>query len=352
MQTIALKSSRATIQDIANALHINAATVSRALNDHPAISATTKESVKKMADKLYYRPNKVASSLRSGKTNILGVIIPSAEINFFGSVLHGIEKIANDHNYNIIIYQSNESAVFEKKGIETMIRSQVDGVIISTAKETVNWKHLEELKKRKIPLILFDRINDELAVPSVSIDDYQGAFQATEHLIEQGYKRIAYIAGPKNVFIWNQRMKGYVDALKKNKVAFDKRLILYGEVSINSGFSCMQKLLSLKDPPDAVCCVEDFSALGAIQAIKAANIKIPGEIGVIGFANETFGSYITPSLSTVDQQTIRMGEEAALLFFKLNQDSFYKNKPIKTMLEPRLIIRNSSLKRGNSSDAL
>jgi LacI family transcriptional regulator len=337
---------KVTLMDIARELNITAATVSRALNDHPAIRESTKKMVRDMAEKLQYQPNKIASSLRLGRSNIIGVIIPSAEINFFGSVVHGIEKIANENNYNVLIYQTNELYEYEKRGVQTFLQSQVDAVLASISKETINLDHYSEIKKRGVPLILFDRAVDTLGVSSVVVDDYAGAFAATKHLIMQGCKRIAHIGGQQHVNIFNQRLKGYIDALNVHHIPVDDDLIVFGKVSIESGRECMKKLLSLPHIPGAVFAVEDFTALGAMQAIKAANKKIPEDIAMIGFANEPFGEYITPSLSTVNQQTVQMGEEAAKLFFKsLKNKDGSRQEPFKLVLQPELICRQSSLKK-------
>lgn len=335
--------NKSTIRDIARQLNVTASTVSRALNDHPAISSDTKTAVRLEANRVHYRHNKIASSLRLGKSRIIGVIIPSAEINFFGSVVHGIEKVASEMDYNVLIYQSNEQCETEKKGIDTFLRFRVDGVIASISKDTTDLSHYKEIKKRGVPLVLFDRVNDELGVPSVVIDDYYGAFKATEHLIEQGCTRIAHIAGQQHVSIFHQRLLGYKDALVQHGIPIDEALIQYGDISIKSGSKCMTELLSLKKIPDGVFAVEDFTALGAIESLKAAGKNIPFEVALIGFANEHFGEYITPSLSTVDQQTIRMGEEAARMFFSLSQHQhFYKYGSEQKILEPKLIFRNSS----------
>ena len=337
--------TRFTIRDIARHLNVTASTVSRALNDHPAISAGTKQAVQLEADRLHYRHNKIASSLRLGKSRIIGVVIPSAEINFFGSVVHGIEKIASENDYNVLIYQSSELTEIEKKGIDTFLRFRVDGVLASISKQTTDLSHYSEIRKRGVPLILFDRANDDLQVPSVVIDDFKGAVMATKHLVEQGCRRIAHIAGQQHVHIFRQRLLGYQAALQHYHLPVDESLIVYGDVSIESGKRCMRDLLQLDNPPDAVFAVEDFTALGAMETLKAANKKIPEEVAVIGFANEHFGEYITPSLSTIDQQTIRMGETAARLFFRMSdQNNFYKQAPKKVMLEPKLILRQSSAK--------
>src|SRR5882762_2637681 len=308
--------SKVTILDIARELNITGATVSRALNDHPGIKDTTKKAVKETAERLNYRHNKIASSLRLGKSSIVGVIIPSAEINFFGSVVHGIEKVANENNYTVLIYQSNELYEYEKKGVQTFLQSRVDGVLASISKETINLDHYSEIRNRGIPLVLFDRVDDKLGVSSVVVDDFAGAYQATSHLIENGCHRIAHIAGQQHVNIFNLRLKGYIEALNVHNIPVDEDLIVHGKVSIESGRECMKQLLTRGVLPDAVFAVEDFTALGAIQTIKAAGLKIPEDIAIIGFANEAFGEYLTPSLSTVNQQTVTMGEEAARLLFE------------------------------------
>lgn len=343
-----MRAPKTTIHDIARELHVTPSTVSRALNNHGSISEATKKAVTTTAQKLQYTHNKIASALRLGKTKIIGVIIPSAEINFFGSVVHGIEKVAREKGYSILMFQSNEQPAFEKQGVETFLRSRVDGVLVSISKETTDLSHFLEIKKRNVPLVLFDRASDDLGVPSVVVDDYAGAFKATQHLIEQGCRRIVHIGGQQHVSIFKQRLNGYTDALKKAGMPVSKRLIRYGRVSIGSGKQCMDELLRLSLPPDGVFAVEDFTALGALQSLKEAGKKVPEEVAIIGFANEAFGAYITPSLSTVDQQTIRMGEEAAHIFFdNIGQANFYKAAPLKKVLEPVLVYRGSSLRMGS-----
>ncbi len=338
--------TKATIHDIARELKVSSSTVSRALQGHYAISNSTREAVQKIAKKLNYRPNKIASSLRLGKSKIIGVIIPSAEINFFGSVVHGIEKVASENDYNVLIYQSNELEEIEQKGVSTFLRSRVDGVLASIAKETTELDHFKEIKRRGVPLVLFDRVNDDLLVPSVVVDDFKGAFNATQHLIDQGCKRIVHISGPQHVSIFNKRLEGYKKALVENGLPLLEELIVNGQLTIESGYKCMTQLIGEGKEPDGVFAVEDFTALGAMQALKEAGKKMPDDVAIIGFANEAFGEYITPSLSTVDQQTIKMGEKAAKLFFDLSQEgTFYKAKPKKLVLEPVLIYRNSSLRK-------
>lgn len=337
---------RVTISDIAKELNTTAATVSRALNNHPAISEETKQKVNEAAARLNYKPNKIASSLRSGKSNFIGVMIPSAEINFFGSVVHGIESLANLHGYNVLIYQTNETRDYEVKGIETFIGARVDGILASIAKETLDYSHFLEMKERGVPIVFFDRANDDLGISSVVVDDYLGGYLATEHLIKQGYKKIAHITGPQHIKIFNDRLKGYMAALQANKIPVDFEMVCMGNVSIEAGKNAIQSFLEREDKPDAVFAVEDFTALGAIKELKERGIKIPEEFGVIGFANEMFGEHISPSLSTIDQQTVQMGKESfRLLLDMINRRDAKNGKPQKVVLNPVPVFRNSSAKK-------
>jgi LacI family transcriptional regulator len=335
---------KATLKDIANELGLTVSAVSKALSNHPAMSDTTKKLVKQTALKLNYQQNKIALSLKTGKSQIIGVIIPSAEKAFFGSVVHGIEKIINPMGYNLLLFQTNESTDYEVRGIDTFLQSNVDGIIASIAKETTHYEHYEEIKKRNIPLILFDRVEESLGVHGVKIDDYAGGYMATEHLIKKGYKHICHIAGLQHIQIFRDRLSGYKDALKAHKIKFEEAMVYYGKNSIESGGEGMKDLLRRSIKIDAVFCVEDFTALGAMQVLKEAHIKIPKEIGVIGFANESFSKYISPSLTTIDQQTISMGEEAAKLFLKLKDKKNIYSNLARTVLQP-IIIERASTKR-------
>lgn len=334
-------SHKATIADIARALNTTPATVSRALRNHPGISEKTKQLVWQTASRLNYKRNRIASSLRSGKTHLIGVIIPSAEINFFGSVVHGIESVANMYGYNVLLYQSNESPDYEQRALETFMSTRVDGILVSLAKGTKDLAHFEEIKARNIPMVFFDRTHQEFGFDSVVVDDYRGAYQATTHLVQQGYQRIAHIAGPQHLKNFRDRLNGYNDALVHQGLCPDPSLTFLGNVSIESGREGMRHFLSHTRPPDAVFATEDFTALGVIKEAKESGIDVPGKLGVIGFANELFGLHITPTLSTVDQQTILMGKTALnLLLGTINQKTARKQQSV--VLEPQLICRGSS----------
>jgi len=334
---------KTTITDIARELNTTPATVSRALSNHPRISAKTKKSVHETAIRLNYKRNKIASSLRSGKTHLIGVIIPSAEINFFGSVVHGIESIANVNGYGVVLFQSNEQKEYEEKGLQNFLSARVDGILVSIAKDTIDYSHFLEIKSRGVPIVFFDRTNDDLGVDSVVIDDYRGAFLATEHLIAQGYKRIAHISGPQQLKNFYDRLKGYMGALQAHQMKIDPSLIYPGNISIESGRKGTAHFLAMSNPPDAIFATEDFTALGVIKELKEKKMKIPEDFGVIGFANELFGEHITPTLSSVDQQTIRMGKSALQLLIDIIEKK-EKERTQKIVLDPLLILRESSLR--------
>lgn len=337
---------KVTIADIARKLGIDPATVSRALNDHPSISERTKKLVTDTAEKLHYKRNNLASSLRSGRTNVIGVMVPSADISFFGSVIHGIEALANEKGFSVLIYQSNESRSYEVKGLEAFINARVDGILVSIAKDTTDYSHFVNIKKSGIPIVFFDRAKEDLNIPSVVIDDHKGAFIATEHLIDQGYKMIAHISGPGHMEVFRNRLEGYKAALRKHKLPFNKELVYEGNVSIESGKDAIRKLLTVPGRPDAVFAVEDFTALGVLKQLKDMNIKVPQEFGVVGFANELFSEHITPALSTFDQQTVQMGKEALGLLLQLVEaKGTRKAVRKKIVLDPVPVFRESSLRK-------
>ncbi|GAA0560069.1 LacI family DNA-binding transcriptional regulator [Chitinophaga japonensis] len=333
---------KTTIHDIARELNITFSTVARALRDHPAISEATKAAVREMAEKLNYRQNKLASSLRSGNTHIIGVIVPSLHVSFFSSVVHGIEKVMNENGYSILLYQSNELQQQEIRGIATFLQSRVDGIISSITLETEDYRHYEEIKKRNIPLIFFDRDVAALDTPSVTINDHEGGFIATEHLVQQGYRRIVHITATQALPIFQERLRGYKDALLRYGIPVREELILQGQFSLEFGKACIRQLRERGIPFDAVFALEDYTAMGAIQQLQADGIAVPQETGVIGFANESFGALVSPGLSTIDQQTVKMGEEAARLFLATVRDK--QHKPRKVVLEPVLIARASTKK--------
>ncbi|MAL18742.1 MAG: LacI family transcriptional regulator [Balneola sp.] len=336
---------RTTIHDIAKELDITASTVSRALKDHPRISESTKKSVVAMAKKMNYQPNSIAAALRRGTSNLIGVIIPTIDRNFFASVLRGIEDVLNDTNYNVIICQSSDSLEKEKSNIKALLEAQVDGIFASYAKETTDFSHYEEVHDRGIPLILFDRMQESFDVDAVVIDDYLGAFKATEHLIEQGCTRITHFSGPQNVSIYRDRKRGYEEALKKHDLPVEEKFILNSDLKLEAGKSLAEEIVSWEQMPDAIFSSSDYAAMGAMEVFKSNNLRIPEDIAIVGFSNESFTSIVDPALTTVDQHSKKMGQFTANLFLDRIQENDIPHTPSRTVLNPELIIRKSSLKK-------
>lgn len=338
------KKAKVTIHDIAKQLNTTASTVSRALQDHPRISQAMKKAVLELAEKLNYQPNFIASSLRKGHGNTIGIVIPRIDRNFFSSVIGGIEDVAAEAGYNVIICQSYESEEKEKNIVETLINGKVDGLLVSLSSGTSNLSHFEQTIEKGVPLIFFDRVSQNLDVSKVEIDDFRGAHMAVSHLIEQGCRRIVHFSGPLGVSIYENRFKGYKAALEEHGISFDEKLHIKLTLTHEKGAEAVEQLLKLKPIPDAIFSASDYSALGAITSLKEKGIRIPEDIAVVGFANEPFAAIITPSLTSVDQHSRDVGHAAARLFFEELEQYGIPFVAKRVMLTPDLIIRDSSKK--------
>ncbi len=340
-----------TLSDIAKKLNITPSTVSRALDDSPRISESTKKAVRKVVKELNYQPNNIASALRKGKSNTIGVIVPTSDRQFFASIISGIDEVIHSEGYNIIICQSDEKTSKEKENIQELLRVQVAGIIASVAKETTEYTHFLEISERGVPLVLYDRIGESLKTDAVVNNDYKGAYKAVTHLVEQGCKNIAHFAGQQHIGIYKDRLNGYIDALKEHDLSVDEALIIKSDLIndtsliIDSGIKMAQKLIKMENRPDGIFSSSDFAAIGALNELKKHNISIPEEIALVGYSNDFSASIVNPSLTSVDQHTKRMGNIAAELF--LNQinaeESDYKYN-IKN-IEPDLVIRESSMRK-------
>jgi len=339
-----MKKEKTTIHDIAKKLNITASTVSRALNDNPRISEATKKAVQKAAQKLNYHPNQIAAALRNGKSNIIGIIVPTVDRSFFSSVVRGIEEVANQAKYNVMICQSYDDYDKEVATVEALLRSRVDGIIASFAKQTRDFDHFLKAKQRGIPVILFDRSNDELEVSHVVADDYLGAFKATEHLAQQGCIRIAHFAGSQRISIYRDRLRGYKDALNANGLKYKESLVIESNLQLEDGRNSMIQLLR-GDAPDGVFSASAYGILGALQVLKERSMNVPNDVALVGFSNEPYTSYTEPSITTVEQHSLRMGNAAAEIFLEEVADSEEKFIPQKIVLKPELIIRKSSLRK-------
>jgi len=335
-----MQMKHSTIIDIAHKLKISPSTVSRALNDHPDIKDETKVLVRKVAQKLQYSPNPIAKSLQSNKTTTIGVIVPEIKENFFSSAISGIEEVAYQSGYTIILCQSNESVEREVVNTNVLIQHRVAGIIASISQATIKGNHFQDVVKRKIPLVFFDRVIEDAAISSVVIDDYKSAFDAVSYLIGRGYKRIAHFSGPKTLGICIKRHDGYIDALKKHQLPIPNGFVCYGGLHEQNGYSAMDALIKRNTLPDAIFAFNDVVAIGAFQRIKEAGYKIPNDIAIMGFSNNKITTLVDPQLTTVDQPSFEMGRKAAKILIQTIEKEI--TKPCHLVLGTKLIIRGST----------
>ena len=342
-----MKSNQVTIKDLARELGISPSTVSRALKDHPDISIETKKAVTELANRLNYTPNSIALSLRQSKTNTIGVIIPEIIHFFFSTVISGIEDIAYAAGYSVIVSQSNESYEREVIDSKALFNNRVDGMLVSLSRETVKYDHFKSLFDRGIPMVFFDRVTEAIDCSKVVVDDFGGSFEATEHLIKQGYKRIAHLSGPTSLGISQERLEGYKAALKKYDMPYDDALVLRDHASEDEQLAkrLTQKLLGSSNAPDAIFAINDIAALGAMMAAKEHGLKIPDDFGIVGFSNWRFTSLTEPPMSTVNQPGFEMGQEAARLLIKqIEAKEDEEVQPETVRLKTNLVVRGSSVK--------
>lgn len=338
-----MRSSQVTIKDIAAELGISPSTVSRALKNHPEISEETKRAVKELAKKLNYEPNAIALSLQSSKSNIIGLVIPEIVHYFFSQVISGIEDVAYDAGYHVMICQSNESYIREVKNIQTLLSSRIEGLLVSLSKETRDFSHFRNLNKKNIPIVFFDRICEELETDHVIVNDFKGAYDAVEHLINMGCKRIAHLATSQDLIIGRNRYNGYIKALKDNNLTIDERLVVRCDTH-KAARLVTKRLIYEIQPPDGIFAVNDLTAIGALQTVKENGLRIPEDIKVIGFSNGIYSTMTDPPLSTVEQFGYLMGQKAARMV--LDRILSRENYPVRIEeIETQLIIRESTVKR-------
>ncbi|QIA07470.1 LacI family DNA-binding transcriptional regulator [Draconibacterium halophilum] len=337
-----MQKSEITIHDIAKKLNISASTVSRALKDNPLISEATRKKIKKTAKEMGYRPNVMAANLRTRRTNTIGVIVPLINRHFFSSVISGIEDVAYRQGFAVTISQSNDNLKKECNIAHTLYSNRVDGLIVSIGMETQSYDHLKLFSERNIPLVFFDRIVDEIPAHKIVVDDFCGAYRATQHLIEQGRKQVAHIGGPLNLQIYAKREAGYRKAISDAGLEINENHILHNSLTRADGLNAIKKILAGKQRPDAIFCANDTTALSTIIHLNETGIKVPEEIAIVGFSNEPFSELVTPSITTVKQPGFEMGQKAAELLIK-QINGKVKPKTFETiMMNTELIIRNSS----------
>lgn len=342
---IKMVKKQTTIQDIAKALNITASTVSRALNDHPKIKKTTKELVWETAQKLNYEPNSIASSLRKGKANTIGMIVPRINRHFFSNVITGVESVLNPAGYNLIICQSEESLEKEKINITTLIANRVSGILISLSLGTTSYDHINIAIKRNIPVVLYDRTSEKLDVCKVENDDTAGSYELTQHLIDQGYRKMMWIGGSRAFNTYRNRFAGYAKALKEIGIDAEKLPIFEGSISLETAYEFMKVYLEENPLPDVVYSASDYMAMGAILAIQEKGLKIPDDIAVSGYSNEPFAELINPKLTSVEQFSKEMGQETARLLLGQIDSNDSKKVSKSILIRPKLIIRESTIKK-------
>ena len=334
-----------TLKDLAQKLGLSISTVSRALQNNPTISDDTRLRVNKLAKKIGYYPDALAKSLKNKKSYTIGVIVPEISHFFFSSVIDGIEDVTYKDGYTILMTKSNEDFEREFLNSESLISNRVAGVIASISQNTKSGKHFNNIINRGIPLVLFDRVLEDLDVHKVIGDDFKKAYEMVNHLIDSGYQNIAYLAGPSHLNITMNRVNGYKKALIDNDIELMDGLIMNINLNEDDGFEGAKALIREFPKIDAICCVNDPVAIGVYEYLNKVGIKIPDKVGVTGFSNNPSTERVNPPMTTVDQQGYKMGRKAAkILLQKINNeliDSLDKTH----IIEGKLIIRDSSKKR-------
>lgn len=332
-----------TIKDIAQALNISVSTVSRALRDTYDVNKETRDMVLEMATQLNYKPNFNAIGLAKGSSHTIAVILPFITNYYFSTVITGIQEIAYQSNYNIVLYVTNDSPERELDIINNLPITSLDGLLVSITSNSDASDHFEEVLANNIPIVFFDRVVNDIDTSKVVQDDYNGAFEGVEHLINNGYKKIAHIAGPSGLTFTQNRLKGYIDALNKHELPIREEWIIHSGFSQEDGKKDTEQLLSCTEKPDAIFAANDRKAIGAMLALKNRGIKIGKEIGIVGFTNDPSSEIISPTLTTVAEPALEIGRKSCELLLKhIAKKHFH---PEEIIFPGKLIIRESSIKK-------
>ncbi len=337
------KKKAVTIHDLAQELNVSPSTVSRALNGHPSIGKQTSKAVKKLAMERGYRPNTIASSLRTKRSNTFGIMAPWINRPFISSLIAGIEEAARESGNRVIISQSHDHTKLEKENLQALYDSRISALIVSLAMETVDYSHFDLFTKNGIPVVFVDRFPNRHDVHKVHINNFSAAFEATEHLIRQGCRRIAHIGGSRRQSIYEDRRLGYIAALRKNNLQVEESLIVQAvSLSAEEGMQLTEQLLDTPNPPDGIFCANDTTGVSAIRCAKRRGIRIPEGLAVIGFNNDPICEIIDPPLSSIHHPATEMGKAAveqalAILAGKLETES-----PSSVTLGTHVVVRASS----------
>jgi len=335
-----------TIYDLAERLNVSATTVSRGLQDHPAINKKTKKRIFDLAAELGYRSNKFASNLRKQKTNTIGVIVPRLNSLFMSSVLSGIEKIVNNAGYNLIISQSFEHESKEKTNTTTMFNSRVDGLIVSLASDTEDLSHFDTFIKKNIPIIFFDRVAESIQSTKVLIDNFKAGYKATEHLIQQGCKKILHITGNPSRNVYKDRFEGYKKALADHQIEFDTALFISNDLTEQAIQDALVNDVLKRDTlPDGLFITNDSSAAFALTIFKEAGLRIPEDIAIVGFNNDLISKVTEPAITTINYPGNEMGESIARILINHLDGEGDLSFTSTVLLNTELIVRGSSQRK-------
>lgn len=336
-----------TIYDIAEKLNLAASTISRALKDHHSISEKTIKKVKQTAKEMGFVPNTLAAGLRGNVTKTIGILIPTVTQPFLSSLISGIEITAQKSNYSVIIMQSHDSYQMEVDMAKSLYSNRVSGVICSLAMETKDTSHFKQFSNNNIPLVFVDRVPKDYDTFRVVINNYLAGYKATKHLIEQGCKRIAHLtAGSEFGTLYNERKRGYIDALSEHGIPVEENLIIsLKEMTYEDGVKACNKLFDLKLPPDGLFAPGDILAVSAVQTAKKRGIKVPDQFAVIGFNNDPISEIIEPNISTITHPAEKMGKAAAELIIKNLKSVKEEDAKEITFLNTQVLIRESSSKK-------
>ena len=311
--------SEKTIVDIAAELQLSVSTVSRALNDHPNISVKTKERVKKMARKLGYRPNAMAAGLRNNKSRTIGLIVPRISMFFPAAITTVMQNKLQEYGYNLIICQSNDSLEQEIALVNTLYSARVDGLAVSATLYTTDFSHFDVFKQHNIPLVFFDRVPKDYNVKVIKGDDLQGGYLATEHLISKGCRDIVHISGPLTCNLYRERLAGYKDALQKHKIPFKKQRVFFHELTRENALQTAQRIFEKKPYPDGIFATNDTTAVTLLEYCRNNSISVPQQCRIIGYSNDPRTEIVTPSITSVDQHPVTMGERIVASLMELIQ---------------------------------
>lgn len=340
-----MKFESATIKDIAKALNLSTSTVSRALRGSYEISAETKKAVLEYAEKINYRPNPIALSLKERRTRAIGVVVSEIANNYFSQAINGIESIAYNRGYHVIITQSHESQDRERVNVEHMAARGVDGLLISLSSESQDISYLKDLHDKGMPIVFFDRVSREIETHTVTANNYQGSFHATEHLVYQGFKRIAHITSSPYLSITKERLEGYRDALEKHEIPFQENLVKYchhGGMILSETEEAITGLFKSKIKPDAIFTAGDRLTIACFGILK--RMKQKKELGFSGFSNTQVGDLFVPSLTVIRQPAFEIGQSATELLMEMIESKRPVTEFQDKVLETELVIRESSKK--------